>query len=300
MGHRLTGQSLRLIPVTVQILLRRLQQVEKNARLPVYLSQLVVQILDLQKGLHLPCDAAHVLPAQNVPRIGTVLQVALMEPAHDAAGVVPHVLVAHGSRIGAVIDLSLRIACNASGVRMDGYPVQALLLLQLIHGEILDSVCHLHAVGVDAAGIGAVVQRPLVAAADSARAVIPGHDDGAAAAPDLAGACVYSRKAPHPVSSRHGAGHIAVYDFPVIDPGQNPCLTGAASGLHSAGNVQVTHHAPGLHIAKQTHGGSCPGDLQTGDRMSPAVKDPPEAGNHQASLLKRNVLFQLHVLVPGP
>ena len=151
MGAYAAGQILGLIPVAVQILLRRLQQIEEHIRLTVYFPQLVVQVLYLQKRLHLPRNSSHVLPAQNMPGVGTVLEIALMKPAHDPSGIIAHMLIANGPLIGAIIDFSLRIARDAAGICMDGHLAKTLPLFQPLHSDVFYSIGHIHAVGIDAA-----------------------------------------------------------------------------------------------------------------------------------------------------
>ncbi len=279
----------------------RLQQVEEHLRLPVQLSQLVVQVLNLQERLQLPRDAAYVLPAQHMSRVGAVLQIALVEPAHDAPGIVAHMLVAHRAGIGAIIDFSIRVTGNPSRVRVHRHIFRAVDVLDSLHGDVFYAIAHLRAVGIDAAQVLAIVDRPLVAAADAPRAVVACDIGRGLAAADFPRGPVGPGDAAHVLRPGHVPGDAAVLDPAVVDPGQYPHLALAAAGSHRPRQGKAPHHAALLHIAEQPHSGAVGSKLQTGNRMLPAIEDAAEAGDGQAAVLPQdNVVLQGHILIPGP
>ena len=101
------GQRRCLSAVIAEIFLCRIQHIQELICLCVQFFQFITEILDLQKRLHLAYDAADVFSALNEACIGTILQISLMQSAYDTSGIVTHMLIANGSGIGAVIDLTI-------------------------------------------------------------------------------------------------------------------------------------------------------------------------------------------------
>ena len=80
-----------------------------------------------------------------------------MQSADDTTGVVTHMLVTNGSGIGAIIDLTIRDACDTAGIRMRSHIRSTVDLLQIVHGNIIQFISHFCAVGIDAAAVAAVI-----------------------------------------------------------------------------------------------------------------------------------------------
>ena len=60
-----------------------------------------------------------------------------MQSAYDTSGIVTHMLISDGSGIGAVIDLTIRDACDTAGIRMRSHIGSTVDLLQIVHGNII-------------------------------------------------------------------------------------------------------------------------------------------------------------------
>ena len=151
------GQRGCLSAVIAEIFLCRIQHIQELIRLCVQFLQPVTEILDLQKRLHLAYDTAHIFSALHETCIGAILQIALMQSAYDASGIVTHMLIANGSGIGAVIDLTIRDACDTAGIRMRSHIGSTVDLLQIVHGNIIQIIGHFCAIGIDAATVAAVI-----------------------------------------------------------------------------------------------------------------------------------------------
>ena len=151
------GQRRCLSAVIAEIFLCRIQHIQELICLCVQFFQFITEILDLQKRLHLAYDAADVFSALNEACIGTILQIALMQSAYDTSGIVTHMLIANGSGIGAVIDLTIRGACDTAGIRMRSHIGSTVDLLQIFHGNIIQIIGHFRAIGIDAATVAAVI-----------------------------------------------------------------------------------------------------------------------------------------------
>ncbi len=114
-------QGSRLAAVTVQILMGRVHQIKQLLRLPINFAQLVIQILYLQKRLHLPGNASGVLSSVDLAFIGAVLHIPLMESSHNTSRVVAHMPVSHRSRVGTVIDFALGIPSDSPCVSVGSH-----------------------------------------------------------------------------------------------------------------------------------------------------------------------------------
>ena len=80
-----------------------------------------------------------------------------MQSADDTTGVVTNMLVTNGSGIGAIIDLTIRDACDTAGIRMRSHIRSTVDLLQIVHGNIIQIIGHFRAIGIDAATVAAVI-----------------------------------------------------------------------------------------------------------------------------------------------
>ena len=89
--------------------------------------------VDKYTWLRLPCNAAHVLAAQDRTKVGAAGDIAAAA-AHHAAGVVAHVGIPHCAVVGAVENLAAGIPGDAAGVgiaaeKVVGFVVRGGLLL---------------------------------------------------------------------------------------------------------------------------------------------------------------------------
>ena len=290
-----------LASVAAPLFVGCLQQVKKDCRFPVDLTEFVIHVLDLQKRLHLPRNASHILSSQNIACVGAVLQIPLVQPAHDPPSVITYMLIPHLSGIGAVIYLAPGISRNPSGIRVCRHIFRAAHIFQIFKGDVLQVIGNLLTVCVDAAGIGAIVQCPLIDAANAPGKVIPRHTGGRMTPPDLTGSLIDSGNTAGFFRRCHTASHAAVYDTAVIDSRQNADSAFCALRMHPAQNRQVPDGAAFLYIAEQSHGRTGVRYLKPCDLMASAVKDAAEAGNHHSPVLpENNILLQFDIFIPGP
>ena len=80
-----------------------------------------------------------------------------MQSAYNTSGIVTHMLIANGSGIGAVIDLTIRDACDTAGIRMRSHIGSTVDLLQIVHGNIIQIIGHFRTIGIDAATVVTVI-----------------------------------------------------------------------------------------------------------------------------------------------
>ena len=143
-------------------------------------------------------------------------------------------LIANRAGIGAVVYLSLGVPCDAPCIHMNRHPFQAVDILQVFHGDILQTVGYLLAESVDIPGILTVVQSSIVGAADAPGTVIPCDHRRRLTFPDLPCLLV----APHKSADLSGTGHAAegtaVFNLSIVDPRQKPHSVSAALRVHHA------------------------------------------------------------------
>jgi len=66
-------------------------------------------------------------------------------------------LISDGSGIGAVIDLTIRDACDTAGIRMRSHIGSTVDLLQIVHGNVIQIIGHFRTIGIDAATVATVI-----------------------------------------------------------------------------------------------------------------------------------------------
>ena len=276
-----------------------LQHIQKNIQLPVQFIQLAVDILHLHEGFHLPGNAAHVFSAQHMSRVGAVLDISLVQPSHNTAGVVTHMGITHSSRIGAVIDLAVADPRDTARIHMSIQLGAGRCLLQILHGEIFQIIDHIVGVNIDATLVGAVVQDAVVASGDAAAAAVAQHCHIGRAAADLAAGLVDARNASHFLLAFQHAGNLTIHDAAIIPAHKNARLAAAALGQYlGLGNHQILNHRPLLQIAEQSHPGTRLLNRQAADGVTLAVKYPAEYRDHQFCAGQIQIRLQQHPLIP--
>ncbi len=300
-GIELPGDNHGLIAVGTQMVVAGFQHIQKGIQLPVQLIQLAVDVLHLHKRLHLPRNAAHILSSQYMAGVGTVLDISLVQSAHDTSCIVSHMSISNGSLVAAIIYLTVADPGDAPGIHMGVQPGTGGCFLQIFHCKILQLIYHIIGINIDVSPVDTVIYGSVVAACDSAAAAVSQHCHFGGAAADHAAVLIDTRNAAHFLLSLQHAGYSTVYYTAVIFSRQNARLTATALGKDPGlRHRQLLNHRALLQITKQARLRTVPPNLQTADRMSLTVKNAAKHRDFNCPAVQIQIRLQYHPLISGP
>ena len=204
-----------------------------------------------------------------------------MQPAHDTARVVAHVLVSHGSRIGAVINLAVRDSRNAACVRVCGHVGGAVDLLHIFHGKILQIQRDLRAVCINITLVAAIIEHAVILAHDAAHRMVADHGGVILAPPDLSRLFVDTCDTAHLTVACDLPRKAAILDLSVIDADNTARAAGSSARCDLSRHRKVDYAAALLHVTEQSCGGAVGGDAHLGKAVSVSVKYAGKGRNAQ-------------------
>ena len=248
--------------------------------------QRILLVFQNAVGFHLPDNAARFLAGVDGAVVGAGGDIAGLA-AHNAAHVVAHMLVAHGTQILAVFDHTGAAACHTADIGDVGDILGADQVLERQRGNI-DLI--LLDLGVYAGFVDTVGDHTVVIARDAAHKVGAVHTAGGGAAVHRAAGKVLPHDAAH---HGHTAGHThkaAIFHRAGIAARHAADGAAAALGHDTPLQRQVLHHGVRLQIAEKSHHRAVLHKVQVADGMPLPVKgavknrDPGKPLPHQIQI----------------
>ena len=269
-GAELGGDA---VSGALRVVQRAVNQVFQGVQLLAQLLQRVPARVHKHIGLRLAHNAAHVLPSVDGAAVGTAGQIAVLPPG-DAAGVVPHMGVAHRAAIDAALHHAAGIAHDATGIKaavqqVVGFVVRRGLLLQdgsrirvhQVHIGFLPGQIHSGAAFT-------FEQQPQIPARNAAGDILAADRTGDGTTGNLTGDAVVSGDAAHGgIPLNHAVKGTALQGSCVVAHDASHGGAGTPGG-HRTLDGQVPYQPAGLDIAEQPQGGTGGGETQPGDGVS--------------------------------
>ena len=260
--------------------------------------------LDIERDerLHLAADTADVLTAGGgAPVRAAGDQTALA--ADDAADVVADVLKADAAPVRAADDDAGREAADTAHVRGGVGLLRDVVVIVVGRGrerqgvEILHIVHGLAGADIHARGVRAVGDRADVLPDDAAHIVVALDRALGLAVVDHAAAFIRAGNAADIVLAGDRTAERAAGDRAVVRADDGADLVECAGGVDVARDLQITHRADCLHIAKQAHVRRIARELQAADRVPLPLKRTAEGRDrHKLRPAQVDVTVQIHRL----
>ena len=243
--------------------------------------QQVLDLLDLDQGLRLPDDAAHIAAAVDLAAVGAVVHIAA-GAARNAAHVVTEMQVADRTAVGAVLDKAGVAARNAADIARDPGGVGGDAFDEIEDGAGVDLVQTqggIDALRVDVGAALAQGQRARVAAADAADGAQARDRAGGGAGRDEAAALVFAYDAAHLAFAADRAGEDAGRERAAVaahEAADHAVVPARGDGAAQAQSADARVRAG---LQKEAAGGLSVRQAQIVDRVAAAVEAAVEDGN---------------------
>ena len=273
------------------VIVRAVHIVQRGGNEGVELIQLRAQLGDqvvtqreMEIGLHLTDDAAHILAAVDHAVVGAEIHKAVAA-ACAAADVVAEVRVADRAAVDAGEQAAGGVAGNAAGIRggipafhcADGNKVGeggGWVDAQIVKAECGIDICRIHAGGVDARA-----QRAEVIAGDAAGVAIGGDAAAHRAVGDQPARLIAADDAAHGALTLHNAEKRAFLDRAVAASGNAADKFLRAAGRDLPLDLERVDEGAALEREEKTGGGERVRQRQTADGVPAAVEGAAEAGD---------------------